>query len=79
MLVCLHVGTGKNSATPLYNKTRNPEKSHAHIGYASIYNVKTFNDFNPELKLINAESVTINKLKYLITEMRGFKFIRTLV
>ena len=52
---------------------------HACVGYASTYVVKTLNSFNLELQLKNPESATINKLKYLITELRGFKFVTTLV
>ena len=48
-------------------------------GYAITYNVEILNFFNPELQLKDTESIIKNKLKKLLTELRGFKFVTTLV
>ena len=53
--------------------------SHAYKFYASSYNVEILNYFNPELQLKNTESGIKNKLKDLLSELRGFKFVTTLV
>ena len=77
----------KNSDSPLYSKTNKQttnkffwmEQSHAYKGYASIYSVKTLNSFNPELQLKNTESAIKNKLIHFLFELRGYKFVATLV
>ena len=58
----------KNSVNPLYSETKKTEnflnknnvkitkRSHAFKGYASSYNVKILNSFNPELQLKDTES-----------------------
>ena len=48
-------------------------------GYASSYNVEILNSFNPEPQLKNTEFAFINRLKQLLIELRGFKFVATLV
>ena len=45
----------------------------------STCNVEILNFFNPELRLQDTESKTTNKLKHLLTELKGFKFVITLV
>ena len=50
-------------------------RSLAYKGYASNYNVDILNSFNPELQLQNTESAIKNKLKDLLYEVRGFKFV----
>ena len=55
------------------------KQAHAFKGYASSYNVEILNSFNPELQLKDTESAIKNKLKELLTELRGFKFVTTLV
>ena len=50
-------------------------RSLAYKGYASTYNVDILNSFNPELQLQNTESAIKNKLKDLLYEVRGFKFV----
>ena len=55
------------------------KKCHAYKGYASLYNVDISNYFNPELQLTDTESATTNKLIDLLSELRGFKFVTTLV
>ena len=41
--------------------------------------VEILNSFNPELQHKDIESAIKNKLKKLLTELRGFKFETTLV
>ena len=51
---------------------------HDFKGYANLYNVKILNSFNPELQLKDTESAIKNKLKNILTELKGFKFVTTL-
>ena len=44
-----------------------------------LINVDNLNSFNPEQQLIDRESTIRNKLIDLLTELRGFKFVATLV
>ena len=46
---------------------------------SSTYNVEISNSFNPELELKDNESATKSKLIKLLTQLRGFKFMTTLV
>ena len=55
------------------------KRSHAYKGCGSTYNVDILNSFNLELQLKNTESEIRDKLKDLLTELRGFKFVTTLV
>ena len=55
------------------------KRSHAYRGYASTYNVKILNYFNPKLQLKDTEPAIRNKLIDLFSELRGFKFVTTLV
>ena len=48
-------------------------------GYANTYSVKILNGFNPELQLKDIENAIRNKLIDLLTELKGFKFMMTLV
>ena len=54
-------------------KTTN--RAHAFKGYASTCNVEIWNSFNPELQLKDTESAIKSKL----TELTGFRFVKTLV
>ena len=54
------------------------KRSHAFKRYASSY-VEILNSFNPELQLKDTESATKNKLIDLLNELKGFKFMTTLV
>ena len=52
--------------------------------YASIYSVEIYNSLNLELQLKDTKSAIRNKLidlltDFLLTELKGFKFVRTLV
>ena len=85
------VGSDKNSPILWYNETTKHEnsfnekntkitkRSHAYKGYASTYNVELLNSFNPNLQFKNPEFAIRNKLKDLLTEFRGSKFVTTLV
>ena len=48
------------------NKTK---ESHASKGYASYYNAKILNFFNPELQHKNSESAIKNELIRLLSEL----------
>ena len=52
---------------------------HVFKGFASSYNIEIFNSFNPELQLKDTESAIKSKLIDLSSELRGFKFVTTLV
>ena len=55
------------------------KRSHAYNGYASTSSVKILNSFYPELKLKDTEYAIRNKLIGLLTELKDFKFVATLV
>ena len=52
---------------------------HAFKVYTSSYNVEVLNFFNLELQLKDTESAIRNKLKKLLTEIKEFKFVTTLL
>ena len=88
MLKRFLVVSGKN---PLYSEAKKSgnfsnEKNvkiikwtHAFKGYASSHNAEIFNSFNLELQLKDIESTIKNKLIDLLSELKGFKFMATLV
>ena len=51
------------------------KQSHAYKGYTSTNNVEILNSFNPELQFKDIESTIKNKLRDLLSELRGFKFV----
>ena len=53
------------------------KRSHAYKGYVSAYKVEILKPFNREL-LKDTESAITNKLKDLLTEMKGFKLVTRL-
>ena len=55
------------------------KQSHAYNGYANVYNIEILNSFNPKLQLKDTESTITNKPKDLLTKLKGFKFVTTLV
>ena len=55
------------------------KRAHAFKGYASSYNAKISTFFNPELELKDAESANKSKLIELLTQLKGFKSVTTLV
>ena len=87
----LQVGTGKNPTTALYSETKKGEnilneknikitkREHAFKGFASTYNVEILNYLKLELQLKYTESVIKSKLIELLTHLKGFKFMTTLV
>ena len=52
---------------------------HAFKSYIGTYNVEILNSFNPELQLKDNESTIKSKLIDLLTQLKGFKFVATLV
>ena len=48
-------------------------------GFASTYNVEILNSCNPELQLEDTESAIKCKLKKLLTQLKGFEFVTTLL
>ena len=46
--------------------------AHTFKGYASFYNIEILNSFSPELPIKDNESTDKNKLKKLLTKIRGF-------
>ena len=55
------------------------KREHAFKGQASTYNVETLNSLNAELQLKDTESTIKSKLIEILTQLRGFKFVITLV
>ena len=55
------------------------KQKHVFKGFASFYNVEILNYFNPELQLKDTESAIKSKLIDLLLELRGSKFVTTLV
>ena len=60
-------------------KTKKKKKLQNEHMLSSTYNVEISNSFNPELELKDNESATKSKLIKLLTQLRGFKFMTTLV
>ena len=48
-------------------------------GYARTYNVETLNTFNSEVQPKDTESAIKTKLVELLAQVKGFKFVTTLV
>ena len=55
------------------------KQEHAFKGFASTYNVEILNSFNHEQHLLDTESAIKSKLIGLLTQLKGFKFVATLV
>ena len=55
------------------------KREHAFKSYASTYNVEILNSFNPELQLKDTESAIKSKLIELLTQLKGFKFVITVL
>ena len=54
-------------------------QEHDFKGYASTFNVQILISFNPGLQLKDTESAIKNKLTKLLTQLKGFKFVTTLL
>ena len=52
---------------------------HAFKGYASTYNVEILNSLDREPHLKDIESAIKSKLIELLTQLKGFKFVKILV
>ena len=52
---------------------------HAYKGYVSIYNIEILNSFNPRLRLKDFESTIRGKQKDLLTELKGFEYVATVI
>ena len=48
-------------------------------GYACSYNVEILSSFNPKIKLKDTESAIKSKLIELLSQLRGFNFVKRLV
>ena len=55
------------------------KREHAFKAYPSTYNVEILNSFNPEIQLKDTESTLKSKPIELLTQLKGFKFVITLV
>ena len=55
------------------------KQAHALKGYVSSCTVEILNSFNLELELKYTESAIKSKLVSLLTQLKGFKFVTTLV
>ena len=55
------------------------KRAHTFKAFASSSNAEILNSFVPELQLKDAESAIKNKLKKLLSELRGIKCVATLV
>ena len=55
------------------------KQAHDFKGYASSHNVEIFNSFDAELQLKDTESAVKSKLTELLAQLKGFKFVSTLV
>ena len=66
----------------IFQKEKNvkiTKRAHAFKGFTSSYNVEILNSFKAELKLKDTESAIKSKLIDLLTQLKGFKFVTTLV
>ena len=60
----------------IIKKLKITKQSHAFKGYANTYNVEILNSFNPVLQLNDTKSaIQIKLIIYLLTELKGFKFV----
>ena len=55
------------------------KREHTFKSYASTCNVEILNYFNLELQLRDTDSVIKSKLIHLFSELKGIKFVKTLV
>ena len=55
------------------------KQEHTFKGYARTYNVETLNAFNSEVQPKDTESAIKTKLVELLAQVKGFKFVTTLV
>ena len=61
-------------------KCKNKKKqAHSSKGYPSSYHVAISDSFNPEIQFTDIEFTIKNKLIDFLTQLKGFKFVTTLV
>ena len=80
ILVALY--TGKQETVNIFWMKKNvtiTKRCHAYKAYSSTCSVKILNSFNPELQLRDIESAVKNNSIDLLPELRGCKFVATLV
>ena len=65
--------------TKTIKKQKIARRVHTFRNYTHAYNVAVLKVFNPELQLENTEFAIKNKLKNLLIELIGFKFVITLI
>ena len=65
--------------TKTVKKAKIMKESHAYRGHASTYNVEISNSFNDKLQIKDTKSVIRNTLKDLLSKLKVFKFVKTLV
>ena len=61
------------------NYSKIAKRSHAYKGYARTNEVDILSSFNPKLHVSDTESTIRGELKNLLTELKEFKFMITLV
>ena len=55
------------------------KRGHAFKGYTRTYNVKIRNSFNLEIQFKDTDSTIRNKLIELLTQLKDFKFMASLI
>ena len=60
-------------------KAKITNRKHTFKNYAGTYNVEILNSVNPELQLEDTESAIKSKVIELLTQLKNFKFVTTLV
>ena len=58
--------------------TKITKREHAFKGFASTYNGEILNSFKPEPQIKDTESETKSKLIESLTQLKGFRFVKTL-
>ena len=75
----LYSDTKKNEIFLNEKNVKVTKPEHAFKGFASSYNVEILNSFYPELQLKDAESAIESEVVELLTQLKIFKFVTTLV
>ena len=77
--ISLYSDTKKSETFSNKKSVKITKPAHAFKGYASTYNVEILNSFNVELQFKDTEAVIKSKLIEILTQLKGFKFVTTLV
>ena len=75
----LYNDTKKNQNFVNKKNVKKTKQEHAFKGFASTFNVHILNSCNLELQLKDTESAIKSRLIELFTQLKGFKFVTTLV